>query len=68
MAMICDSEFVGHVGSYHVIHVLHVSSPGYSQLGHFFVQVWDGTVICISMGVAGLIYNYSFELTEELRE
>lgn len=30
------------------------------------LQVWDGKVICIAMGVAGLVHNYSFELTEEL--
>ncbi len=28
-------------------------------------QVWDGKVICIAMGVAGLVHNYSFELTED---
>ncbi|CAK9009493.1 unnamed protein product [Durusdinium trenchii] len=28
-------------------------------------QVWEGKVVCIAMGVAGLIHNYSFELTEE---
>ena len=27
-------------------------------------QVWDGKVICIAMGVAGLVHNFSFELTE----
>eukprot|EP00435_Cladocopium_sp_Y103_P064280 s166_g26.t1 len=30
------------------------------------LQVWDGKVICIAMGVAGLVHNYSFELTEDL--
>lgn len=30
------------------------------------LQVWDGKVICIAMGVAGLVHNFSFELTEEL--
>ena len=28
-------------------------------------KVWDGKVICIAMGVAGLVHNYSFELTED---
>ncbi|CAK9107368.1 Pyrophosphate--fructose 6-phosphate 1-phosphotransferase subunit alpha 1 (PFP 1) (6-phosphofructokinase, partial [Durusdinium trenchii] len=31
-----------------------------------YLQVWEGKVVCIAMGVAGLIHNYSFELTEEL--
>ncbi|CAK9106662.1 Pyrophosphate--fructose 6-phosphate 1-phosphotransferase subunit alpha 1 (PFP 1) (6-phosphofructokinase, partial [Durusdinium trenchii] len=30
-----------------------------------YLQVWEGKVVCIAMGVAGLIHNYSFELTEE---
>ncbi|CAE7655302.1 PFP-ALPHA [Symbiodinium pilosum] len=45
------------------------SGPGINNviMGLFdYVQAWSGTVVCIAMGLAGLVNGYSFELTEEL--
>lgn len=45
------------------------SGPGVNNvlMGLFdYLQVWSGTVVCITMGLAGLVNGYSFELTEEL--